>query len=358
MMKFLDYIKGSRKGVDAHDIELKAMNDPFLADAIDGYDSIMSNHMGNIVALQNNVSLQTSSERKGTGLSKLVAAAVIFIALIFGYFYKSNYNSTMLVAESDKPASEIYQPNSENSNNNSALSYAAETDGNADSKEQASTTNISDSEKATGKSEIPLAVESVEESMPTENIEYKDVILSKESNKIVAEKKVESYSDSYYQTDNETAVDKVDAVSPVMEKPIYDKSNVATPDNSQTLVLGEVAMSQSENSPVQDKRASLATARKERKGAKPEPVIGYKKYKTYIKENMVAIFDPACKENETFGTVVLSFDVSAQGRPINIQVEKGLCEPYNKEAIRLLKEGPDWTSVPARGQLEIYFKHE
>lgn len=42
-MKLLDYIRGTRKGKEAHRLQKEAMRDPFLADAMDGYDSVGEN---------------------------------------------------------------------------------------------------------------------------------------------------------------------------------------------------------------------------------------------------------------------------------------------------------------------------
>ena len=36
-MKLSDYIRGFRKGKEAHRLEIEAMRDPFLADALEGY---------------------------------------------------------------------------------------------------------------------------------------------------------------------------------------------------------------------------------------------------------------------------------------------------------------------------------
>ena len=45
-----------------------------------------------------------------------------------------------------------------------------------------------------------------------------------------------------------------------------------------------------------------------------------------------------------------NFFVDEEGKPQNITVIHGLCEFADKEAIRLVKEGPKWTSgkLPAR----------
>ena len=42
-MKLLDYIRGLRKGKEAHRLEKESMKDPFLADAMDGYGQVEGN---------------------------------------------------------------------------------------------------------------------------------------------------------------------------------------------------------------------------------------------------------------------------------------------------------------------------
>jgi TonB family protein len=42
------------------------------------------------------------------------------------------------------------------------------------------------------------------------------------------------------------------------------------------------------------------------------------------------------------GVVQVSFAVDKNGEPISIKIEKSLCDKCDKEAIRLIKEGPKW----------------
>ena len=51
-MKLLDYIRGLRKGKEAHRLEKESMQDPFLADAIDGYNQVEGNHEQRIEKLR------------------------------------------------------------------------------------------------------------------------------------------------------------------------------------------------------------------------------------------------------------------------------------------------------------------
>ena len=80
----------------------------------------------------------------------------------------------------------------------------------------------------------------------------------------------------------------------------------------------------------------------------PQPVIGKRKYKKYLEENLIRPNDEKCKDVK--GEVVLAFFVDKEGKPQNITVVHGLCESADKEAIRLVKEGPKWTfgNLPTR----------
>ena len=69
-----------------------------------------------------------------------------------------------------------------------------------------------------------------------------------------------------------------------------------------------------------------------------EPVIGWDKYNLYIDSNKRF---PA-NEPRISGEVVVSFKVSSKGELSAFDVEKSLNKAYDREAIRLIKEGPGW----------------
>ena len=58
-MKLLDYIRGLRKGKEAHRLEKESMKDPFLADAMDGYSQVEGNHEERIEKLRMQISAHT-----------------------------------------------------------------------------------------------------------------------------------------------------------------------------------------------------------------------------------------------------------------------------------------------------------
>ncbi|MEO8404843.1 MAG: carboxypeptidase-like regulatory domain-containing protein [Chitinophagaceae bacterium] len=73
----------------------------------------------------------------------------------------------------------------------------------------------------------------------------------------------------------------------------------------------------------------------------PEPVDGWDNYDTYVANNLVV--PETFKTKQSLGSEVeLSFDVNKNGEPVNITVDKSLCESCDKEAIRIIRDGPKW----------------
>ena len=63
-MRLSDYIQGLRKGKEAHRLEKESMKDPFLADAIDGYNQVEGNHEQRIEQLRIQISAPFYKEKK------------------------------------------------------------------------------------------------------------------------------------------------------------------------------------------------------------------------------------------------------------------------------------------------------
>lgn len=85
-MKLTDYIFGSRRGREANRIEREAMADPFLADAIEGYDTVYGAHADRLAELRQRVEEQASRPRRHPGRGRRMrllawsAAAAVVVA--------------------------------------------------------------------------------------------------------------------------------------------------------------------------------------------------------------------------------------------------------------------------------------
>lgn len=99
-MNLQDYIKGNRKGADAHRIEKDSMKDPFMYDAIDGFDSVDDDHIERINSIHRRLGVKTQVAKKKKyhyHLWQITAASVaaVLIFAVGGYFYKSNYQTNL-----------------------------------------------------------------------------------------------------------------------------------------------------------------------------------------------------------------------------------------------------------------------
>lgn len=117
---------------------------------------------------------------------------------------------------------------------------------------------------------------------------------------------------------------------------------------------------------MQDDRRSLsemvisnqkpnAAARSQNNNVKleePEPADGWDNYDTYLANNLNVPDDFTTKQNSA-AAVQVSFEVDKNGEPVNIRVEKSLCDKCDKEAIRLIKEGPKWKRNARKGRTTV-----
>jgi hypothetical protein len=77
-------------------------------------------------------------------------------------------------------------------------------------------------------------------------------------------------------------------------------------------------------------------------------------FENYAKKNIKPVFDS--KGNEIKGTVKLSFKTNKKGQPIKIEVVQSINKDCNNQAISLLKNGPNWlANSKVRKQVEIVF---
>jgi hypothetical protein len=79
--------------------------------------------------------------------------------------------------------------------------------------------------------------------------------------------------------------------------------------------------------------------RKEDEEETAEPVDGWGNYDIYLSNNKRL---PSEKNKTTGGFVEVSFIVNKAGMLYDFKIERSTCSACNKEAIRLIKEGPKW----------------
>jgi protein TonB len=87
-MNILDYIRGNRRGREAHRLERDAMSDPLLADALEGYDAVEGRHEEAIARLRDRIAVRAQGRRSHRRVWLVAAAAGVALLLGVGGLYR------------------------------------------------------------------------------------------------------------------------------------------------------------------------------------------------------------------------------------------------------------------------------
>ncbi len=359
-MSIIRYIKGIRRGKEAHRIELEAMKDSFLSDALEGYDAIEDNHTEHIIRLQRQIKKQTENNKgiiipqqetfgqKPLKIKKSlkhrkkldipwqkwsVAATILFCLSLGGYHLWKNYelpspSQPLILSESQKKNENIeIKADTIISKQDSLIIYMPasplpKTD------LIASAQILDDKLNESGRDVEMLKLESPQIPLPSA-AEFSDVL-----------------------------VDATDISKP-MEIAMNEKSQsldevVVTGYGTvqRKMFTGSVAQI---DTPVLDKSldSRMAGVDVSVKPAKPEPEVGMKAYKNYLKTSVIHPTDSICAGIK--GKVKLQFYVNQKGSPYNIHVIKSLCKTADAEAIRLIQSGGKWKYGSEVVEMEVSF---
>lgn len=404
-MKLLDYIRGLRKGKEAHRLEKESMQDPFLADAMDGYNQVEGNHEQRIEKLRMQVSAHSAKKKNTYAITWSIAACLVIGFGISSYFLflKKSMTDEVFIAEESVPAKlpEVTTPATPTNPATPAapvtprkeIALAAtkvKTDSTpiseiavkqADKKERSASAVIEpmmeEALEQTAELQEVAATMDTSESASDKKMRMAKVVTIPNSNIIqgkVTDEKGEPIigaSVAYKGTNIGTITNMNGEFSLVKKEGRkqltaqfigYDPVEIPV-DTSQTMLIAMNENKQTLNEVVvvgygtnKNKKSTTVVTAKEQadKDITPQPVIGKRKYQKYLKENLVRPTDEKCAQVK--GKVVLTFLVNKEGRPFYIKVKESLCESSDKEAIRLIQEGPDW--IYGNKSVEITVKFE
>ena len=377
-MKLLDYIRGLRKGKEAHRLEKESMKDPFLADAIDGYNQVEGNHEQRIEQLRIQISARSTKKRNTYAIIWSVAACLVIGFGISSYFLflketpepvipiipqkeialvptKTKTDSTPISPVSTKQAEKkdiIAKSRTTISKPPSApittMPMEEETSDQmvaATDEEVIMTTGASDPESVKKMRIAKMAV------IPTNDI-IKGKVTDQKGEPLIG-------ASVMYKGTNIGTVTDVNGEFSLLKKAEnkqltaqyigYDPVEVPV-DTSRTMLI---AMNEDQKGLSEVVVVGHGVNKKANKDNTPQPVDGKRKYLKYLKKNLVRPTDETCAQVK--GKVVLTFLVNRDGRPFHIKVKKSLCESSDKEAIRLVQEGPDWTYGNKQAEVTVKF---
>ena len=318
-MKLIDYIRGDRRGKDANSFEMEAMDDPFLSDAIEGYDSVYGDHSDIVKRLEAWVedrSVRNRQSRRRKLWGTLSAAAVVLAGAGIGlYMYNNRTPGTFTVAELLKdspPAEEISMSRFRGDIPENSLIAYARTD----------TVSGSDTEGNAVDAEQGVSF----------------IAAKSESRNVEPQAKLEKHVDEADVTVEVAAVSTADTK---VRETVSGENEAVTLALAEEMNTAEVAQEISEN----DVNERLVTRSVLSTGEDVETVV-YPVFDEYFKKNRRLKND--ADGNPLKGEVVVEFRVNDAGVPSAVRIVSSFSREANREVLELLIEGPRWTPTHER----------
>ncbi|WP_373183957.1 carboxypeptidase-like regulatory domain-containing protein [Bacteroides ovatus] len=420
-MKLLDYIRGLRKGKEAHRLEKESMQDPFLADAMDGYNQVEGNHEQRIEKLRMQVSAHSAKKKNTYAITWSIAACLIIGFGISSYFLflKKSMTDEVFIAE-ESVSTKLAEPAAPLTPAIPATPTVPATPQKeialATTKVKTDSTPVSEiTARQANKKDMIAKIQAT--SQPQQGVLVATVpVMEEVSEETAALQEVVATMDTFEsESDKKMKLAKVATILPqnnmikgrvtnekgeplIGASVTYKGTNIGTitnmngefslvkkddkkrltaqfigydpveirVDTSRTMLIAMNENKQTLNEVVvvgygakkNKKSTTLGSVVKVEEQAEkeitPQPVIGKRSYQKYLKENLVRPADEKCAQVK--GKVVLTFLVNKEGRPFYIKVKESLCESADKEAIRLIQEGPDWIYGNKLAEVTVKFE--
>ena len=314
-MQIKDYIRGDKHGKKANRLEREAMNDKFLQEALDGFDTVPGNHAEIIERLEQKIIRSTGVSKNNRKILYICSAAASVLLLIgFGIYYMKD-------SREQKPAIAMVQ----------AVEY-----------------NEMASELPEAEPPFPVYTEEMEQSTSVAIAEIQTARTLQspiQAEEIYLDKQAEIAA----LTDDDIQFAEILVVTDTVV--VQAQQFIAAEDE----IMADFAVSAEVDNSVERRSAPLA-GRSQAKVADSvnlQVIFGEKEFEAYCLKNAAKNI---CESDSI--SVKASFYIDATGKPINVKCEQYTCENAKKEVERLLSISPAWTNVDRSVTMTVKFSIE
>jgi|GEM_PF-6747348 len=372
-MKLIDYIKGDRRGREAHRTELDAMSDPFLSEAIEGFDAVDGDHDQTISRLRDRVDACSAGRsrpaRRRTFVLSAAAVAVLCLAIGGLYFVLQNENqpSPMMGSVYDslknKDTNAVIALDSRREQLSAEIQEVPAVERNLQAQVHQ---DASVPQRSAGEPSLNLKDIHVEKSVVDYRMQMDENMVEADA-AIIAD---DIMNDSSARESEALAEESVIPSAISASKVSYAQKRKSS--KSESLQASDLESSQasalefSENTAPQydadeKVRFDRVTRNKEREQSVIPVVISngeiekiIEEFNKYVVKNIIPQTDKG--GNKVTGKVVVQFETDGQGRPVNIKIIDGLKQDANREARRLVKGYKKWPSDSDKIEVLVEFK--
>ncbi|MDR1667510.1 MAG: carboxypeptidase-like regulatory domain-containing protein [Bacteroidales bacterium] len=367
-IKILPYLRGKRKGKEAHRLERISMTDAFLADAMEGFETVPGDHASAIKRLQTAVA---GKSRSGTYAVRYWAAIAASLLLLGGAGLLLLRKETPELPPQENiladrtelfPIDDAKKPSAPELAENRSAVLKPE----PDMQETAETAAVI-SEEIQDRLAPPAVITVAEnekssavDTSPSGDIrhmaEMKHLIrglVTDESGQPLPGATLQvkdAHNGVFADREGRFEMEAADSAVIVASFVGYRNSEfkadtspllIAMQENSEALdeVVVVAFGRQKKQSPVGAVATVAGPATEETAEKLPQPVIGKKAYRRYLERHRVR---PGGACAGVKGEVVIRFGVDENRRPAGLTVEQSLCPDADREAMRLITEGCDW----------------
>jgi hypothetical protein len=300
------YLEGKMTAAEMHQLEKAALDDEFLADALEGYASLPDKeHAVILQSLKENISSKANQAKiipvkSWWRQGMQVAAAILFLSISATLLYKYVFTSSL------KPAESVAEVKKDNAIDMTLDSSSASPE---ESKPALAQNPGSRRDEKTNAAATPNSQKS------------KEAIAS------INAKEEESIASQSVKENKESLT-------------TFPEQKVIPPSPAKMARAGVFPMPQIVIGPD-----SLQLA---------EPENGWQHYNQYVVANFIIPEKKSVPDKPA--EIVLQFTVNEEGLAQNISVEKSSFPELNAKAIQLLKEGPKWKIIPQRLKGRLYIR--
>jgi len=364
---FARYHSGTMSPYEMHALEKAALDDPFLADALDGY-IYSKDHKKELDEIKMRLD-EKRNQKKVFSISSLSSGAWWKIAAMFILFAGAGYffYATNSKKENSLAVKKNISKNESPSNTSPFTNDTSTSEGDIALEKTTTEKDKNDLDKLPApvlKSAQPMVkrAENEEERMKQKKIVSEKGLAAKNENSMaMSTEKINVADISTDSSRGKSLFRPSDTTTLVTVSPNLSSrdSDHMVAMNKKSATLNEVVVTGYGTQRKKEITGASDALQGKVSGvqittASPYPKQGKEKFDEYIKNNAVPVLDS--NGNRIAANILLSFTLNKKGKPSHIKVVESSCKVCEEEAVQLLKDGPDWVGKKGKeGTVRIHF---